>query len=886
MKGDDVDDDVAAALVALARAGDPGRLRAGWREALAALPPGGGPGDPDPGGGRARAALTDVLVRALLEASGAADAVTCLALGGYGRRELAPHSDIDLLVLRETDGADDPAIEGFVRLLWDAGAQVGHAVRTLDGAAQALGRDLAGATATLEGRLVAGRPAGLAALRGVVADFLARDRDRFVQAKLAEADERHRAHGDTVMLLTPDLKAGRGTARDLQLARLLAALVAPVAPADDDERVLPALAHADAALAAWLELAPDEVAGLDAAGRLLLACRAAVHELSSARGDRLELDLQEAVARRFGHEARGGRLPVEVFMDEVYRAARLVDRVLARCRLRLAPPGPPRRARPLATGVASVGDEVVLDPPAPTAAATLAELFRQALRGRRRLTPRTLEEVRRAVDALGPAALRADVEVARGFREVLGGVKGVAQVVRAMHEAGYLGAVMPEVGALECLSQADPYHAYTVDEHTLAVMRALEGPLAGAPEREDELREELLHRTTRRDLLRLGVLLHDAGKVGGAPGHTERGAALVPTVAWRLGLSTEEERHVRFLVQEHLTMSRMAEKRDVDAPATVDDLLAVAGRDAERLEHLYLLTVADVRGVSPRAMTRWKDHLLTRLYGHAREALERGGAAPRGPATREEWLALLGGRADPAALEAHLARCGRAYLADVEPDEVLLHLDLAAGLERAGAPQVRCSLDEGCERVWVAARDRAGLFADLCGALTGSGYEILSVTTFARADGVVFDRFAVQPGGAEPAAARWPRLEATIGDVLAGRQAAADLLARRRRREPARPARPRPPVRVRLDDGIAPDLTVVDVSAPDRVGLLHDLARALSAAGCDIRLAKVATKGDRAVDVFHVTGPDGRPLDARARDAVAAALRAAAAGTSDAAPGA
>ncbi|MCO5168309.1 MAG: ACT domain-containing protein [Planctomycetes bacterium] len=867
-------------LLALAGAGDAARLRAGWREALAALPPGGGPDDPDPGGCRARTDLTDVLVTALLEASGAAGAVTCLALGGYGRRALAPRSDVDLLVLRP-EGAPDAGVEAFVRLLWDAGAQVGHAVRTLDGAEQALSRDLAAATATLEGRLVAGRPEGLLDLRAAVTRFLARDRDRFVQAKLAEADERHRAHGETVMLLTPDLKAGRGAARDLQLARLLAALVAPAPVGDDDERVLPALARADDALAAWLDLAPDEVEALGHAGRLLLACRAAVHDLSAGRGDRLELDLQEAVARRLGHEARGGRLPVEVFMDGVYRAARLVDRVVGRARLRLSPPGPPRRARPLAPGVASLGDEVVLDPPRADGPATLAELFRQALRGRRRLGPRTLEDVRRAVDTLGPAALRADVEVTRGFREVLGGVKGVAQVVRAMHEAGYLAAVMPEVGALECLSQADPYHAYTVDEHTLAVMRALEGPLEGAPEREDELREELLHRTPRRDLLRLGVLLHDAGKVGGAPGHTERGAALVPTVAWRLGLSTAEERHVRFLVQEHLTMSRMAEKRDVDAPATVDDLLAVVGRDPERLEHLYLLTVADVRGVSPRAMTRWKDHLLTRLYGHARDALEGGGAAPPRPATPPEWLALLEGRADPAALADHLARCGRAYLADVEPDEVLLHLDLALALEAEGAPQVRCSLDEGCERVWVAARDRAGLFADLCGALTGSGYEILSVTTFARTDGVVFDRFAVQPGGDGPAAERWPRLGATIVDVLAGRVAAPDLLARRRRREAARGARPRPPVRVRIDDGIAPDLTVIDVSAPDRVGLLHDLARALSAAGCDIRLAKVATKGDRAVDVFHVTGPDGRPLDAPARDAVAAALRAAAAGAGD-----
>lgn len=873
----------SADLAALARAGDAAALREAWRSALLGLLPGGAPDAPDPGACRARADLTDRLVLAALEASGAQDVVTCVALGGYGRRELAPCSDVDLLLLRLGD--DDAAgarVEALVRLLWDAGAQVGHAVRTLDGVARALERDLSAATATLEGRYVGGPLEGFERLCEVVDRFLVADRARFARAKLAEADERHRARGDTVFLLAPDLKAGRGTARDLQLARLLGALHAP-APGQGERLVLPALADADRRLGEWLDLDAAEVEALGAAGRLLLACRGAVHELSPERTDRLEPHLQEPIAARFGYADRGGRLAVEVFMDDVYRAGRRVDRALRRARLRLEPPPPAFRTRPLAPGVASVGDEVVLvrEPEAGGAppASALAELFRQALRTRRRLSARTLEDVRRAVEAVGPATLRGDAGAARAFREVLAGGKGVAPVVRAMHESGYLAAILPEFGALECLAQADPYHAYTVDEHTLAVMAALEGPLPdGAPaEREDALREELLHRTPRRDLLRLGILLHDAGKVGGAPGHTERGVALVPTVAWRLGLTGDEERHVRFLVQEHLTMSRMAEKRDVDAPSTVEDLLRVVERDVERLEHLYLLTVADIRGVSPRAMTRWKDHLLTRLYEHARAALEGGPALERRPDTVEGWLALLEGRADRAALAAHLERCARAYLVEVEPEEVLLHLGLAGALEREGACQVRCSLDEGCERVWVAARDRPALFADVCGALTGSGYEILSVTTFARQDGVVFDRFAVQPTDDADPSERWPRLAEAIRAVVAGRVRAADLIARRARREPARPPAPRPPVRVRIEDGVASDLTVIDVSAPDRLGLLHDLARALATTGCDIRLAKVATKGSRAVDVFHVTGPDGRPLDEATRTAVAAALRAAAA---------
>lgn len=866
------------ALRDAAREGGAGRLREAWRASLAALGPSAGMHEPDPGACRARAGFTDALVRGLLEATGAAQVATCVALGGYGRRELAPHSDVDLLVLRPESAPAGP-VEDLVRLLWDAGTQVGHAVRTLEGVEQSLGRDLSAATATLEGRFLSGRREDFEALRRVVRAFLARDRDRFLQAKLAEADERHRSRGDTVFLLAPDLKAGRGTGRDLQLARLFAALVvgdakgAGEAAAGDDDLVVPALARADALLGRWLELPEGEVEALGDAGRLLLACRSAVHEASAERGDRLELVLQEPLARRFGYQPRAGRLATEVLMDDVYRAARRIDRVLGGCRLRVAPPVPAYRTRPLAPGVSGVGDEVVLDPAQGVGAAALTELFRQALRARRRIGPRTHEDVRRAVAAIGPAVLRADAAALRGLREVLAGGKGVAQVVRAMHESGYLDALLPEFGALECLAQADPYHAYTVDEHTLAVMRALEGPEDRPPEREDHVREELLHRTTRRDLLRLGVLLHDAGKVGGALGHTERGVALVPTAAARFGLTPDEERHVRFLVAEHLTLSRMADKRDVDARSTLDDLLKVVDGDPERLDHLYLLTSADVSGASPQAMTRWKDHLLTRLYQRAREALEGGGPATRRPETLEGWAALLGPRvADRAALERHLRLCGRGYLVDVEPDEVLLHLELATALEGArGLCEVRCSLDENCERVWIAARDRPALFADLCGTLTGCGYEILSVTTYARDDGVIFDRFAVLPRDPEAPAERWVTLEETIRAALEGRTRVADLIARRARREPARAAGPPPPVRVRLDNDIAPDLTVVDVSAADRVGLLHDLARALSGAGCDIRLAKVVTKGNRAVDVFHVTR-DGRPLDETARRAVRDAL--------------
>lgn len=870
---------------------------------LARLGPSPGPDDPDPGGCRARSDQADALVRELVTARGAGELLV-LAVGGFGRRELAPRSDLDLLLVlpdAPSGGTQDrsarDAAAALVQALWDAGAELGHAVRTLEGVSEALARDLHAASALLEGRRLSGPEATWQALRARVGLWLARDGERFVAAKLCEAAERHRARGPQVGALSPDLKQGRGTLRDLQLLALLAALRADPGPEPGsqlgpqdapagqagagEDLVRPGLRDPLHTLAAAAGLEPAARAQLAADRALLLAARAALHELGP--DERLDPQRQVLLAARFGYRDQGHRLAVEVFMDAIYRAAWRIDRLLRRESL----PGPPPAPLPGA------------DLPPRARARAIMGLFLAAQLGDQRLGLSVQEQVRAALrgpGGLAPDALRADPALAADLRRLLTPARGVAAPLRDMHEAGWLGALLPEVAALECLSQADPYHAWTVDEHTLAVMDALERPLAtgqadgargepgAAGEREEQLRAALLARTDARDLLRLGVLLHDAGKVGGAVGHVERGAALVADAAARLGLAPREERHVRFLVAEHLSLSRLVDKQDVDAPATLEALLGLVDRDPLRLDHLYLLTCADVSGVSPTALTRWKDHLLTRLYERARAALAAPDAGP-GQGARGDGaaglLARLEGRgADPASLRAHLARCGRDYLTEVEPEEVLLHLELLAELEGQGAgPQacaVRCRDEAAAERVWVAARDRPGLFADLCGALSGAGYEILGARTLAREE-LVFDEFALHPVEAreQPAPARWARLEQALRGVLEGRVRAADLLAARVRRAPRDadgPSFPPPPVRVRISGESSPRTTLVDVSAPDRVGLLHDLARALTEAGCNIRLARVATKGNRAVDVFHVTDRAGAPLEAAACAGLEAAL--------------
>lgn len=856
-----------------------------------------GPRSTDPGSRRARTARVDALVRDLFAKHVASPGLfaalgqgfALVATGGYGRGELAPRSDVDLLVLRRDD-VDPAPVPGFLRALWDQGLEVGSAVRSLEQTDKALASDLAGATATLQGRLLAGDRPLFDELVRRTETFLAASAGRFVRAKLDEASERLAKRGGTIFLLDPDLKEGRGTLRDLELARLLAGLApwlgieeARVEPSDGF--VLRGLPRADAALDRWLGLGADRLRTLERAEALIAAAREAVHELEPVRSERLATPIQETIARRFGYRERAGRLGVENFLRDIFLAAKAIDRTLrlARDRIERALDSARRsvRTRRLARGITASGSELSLDAQAVTFE-NAAEVFLLAQRTKRDVSLGTREAIHRllASDEAAVERFRSEPEIVRAFRGVLAGATHVAATLRAMHDSGYLDELLPEFGALDCLAQADPYHAYTVDEHTLAAVAALEGEPAAPdggtlverlpPEREDRIREDLLHRTEHRDLLRLGVLLHDAGKTGGNLGHVERGVALVPEAARRLGLSLDEERHVRFLVEHHLTLSRLVDERDVDAPETRAQLLQACERDPLRLDHLYLMTAADVRAVSPRAFTRWKDALLTRLWESARQEALSGEPAPRrahdDEGVTEALLPRLPAGVGEDDLREHLALCPRPYLVECDPEEILIHLELLPPLRGGATAAVRVVEEDGFDRLYVGTRDRPRLFGALCGALAAEGLDIVAAQAFTRKDGIVLDRFAVIPDGGSglhPPAERWEAVRRTIERVLAGEDPD-PLIAARARRVTAAERSPasgrRPPVRVRVSNKISAHTTIVDVTAPDRPGLLHELAAALSDAALDIRLAKIATKGDRAIDVFYVTTTEGEKV--------------------------
>jgi [protein-PII] uridylyltransferase len=817
---------------------------------------------------RALAEFADSALDALFESErlaleGAPPPLALLATGGYGRRELAPCSDVDLLILHR-GAADRKAAEAlatrFFQALWDLGFEVGHAVRSLEEVARTLTRDLVTATALLDARRISGDESLARELHEVGDDFLAKFGAGFLRAKLEEAEERYRRRGAVAYLSEPNVKESRGALRDIELLRLFER--AGVSPAIDDDARL----------------------DVEDAHERLLETRLLMHLLEGKKQDRLGFDLQPRVAEAFGFRDSRHERAVEAFMADYFRSAKAVERALGLARFALerrsAERGdefaPAERPRRLTDRLVAVGGRIELAAEGALASASdlvpALELFLHAQREKLEPTEAAIEAVRRLLPRVDDRARESPAH-AKVFRDLLGGRNRVGAALRAMHRAGLLGEYLPEFGTLDGLWQQDPYHDFTVDEHSLRAIDALER-FGESAEREDLLRVEVLGNVRRLDVLRLGVLLHDMGK-GKGGGHVQVGVAMVPEVARRLGLDVDEGRLVRFLVEAHLEMSRTTEQRDFTSPETLARFAALCG-DEERLDMLYLLTVADIRAVGAHAFPRWKDALLTSLYQLTRDFLRAGGKAHAwtAEARREEVLRRLPEGLAAADLDRHLELAPRRYPLEVEPFDIAIHLRLVRDLERGRDPATAYIVEGPLRHFWVCTRDRPRLFASVAGCIAAKGANIISADAYTRTDGVVLDKLTIVPGPGQAEDEQfWEGLEKLLADVFAGRQAVDKVVAEARARVPyhARREGPPRPTIVKASNKLSDRYTVVDVGAEDRPGLLYDIARRLSELGLDIHYSKISTRANRAADVFYVSR-DGAKVKEEEFEAIEAAF--------------
>ncbi len=731
---------------------------------------------------RGLAAATDALVRAFVEHHAPRPrGFAVLAVGGYGRGELCPSSDWDLVVLARRRSTDVQALAGSLgALLWDAGGTVNLTLRTPRGAREAMDRDHTLASTLHDHRFLAGDPGVGAVLTAETLPAFLRERGgEFVRAKAEEARLRRARFGGTPAGLEPDVKESPGGLRDVHAVRWLTALRPP---------------------------GPDGGA-LEGALDTILRFRIEMHLLAGRKQDILDLGTQMELVRRWGEQAESE--------SEVQKEAQEHIRVMSSWFRAAKEAG---RACDRALGCDPVPEGL----------------------------PRTTEGLRALLSSSGPAA----------------------PALRALHGEGSLASLLPEFEAQVALPQADPYHAWTVDEHVLRALEALDGILRGRGPEGLRLSREAAALPSPL-VLRLALLLHDAGKVRGSRGHAARSVELVRGAPERLGLSPAEAREVLRLVETHTALgeaSALAVHGD-EAPVR---FAAEAAGSPEGLRLLLLHTAADIAGVGRGAWTGWRAAQLLEFHGRVEAVLRGLPAFPPdlGGALRE---ALPPGRWPEVA--DLLRRAPFLYASTVEPRRARMHLDLLRRRSRRGAPAVAAAEERpGALDLLVAAGDRPHLFADLAGALTLEGLDILSADAHTLEGGVALDSFTVRL----PVPSRRGALRA-LEEAAAAPPAS---LAPRVRRFASRiPAAARPPgrggVEVRRVDSGDGSAAGFRVECPDRPGLLHDLARALADAGCDLHQVRVATLGPRALDAFRVTR-GGRPPDpGPASESLLASLRAA-----------
>jgi len=817
----------------------------------------------------------------LVAADAAADGLEAtplvvMALGGYGRGELHPLSDVDLMVVY--DGEMSPYVQRMMQellySLWDLGLHVGHSLRSLDDCVAMARTDFPSRTSMQEARFLAGERRLFARFQRVLREnVFRRDFAQFLETTLVERDARYRKHGASPYIGEPNVKESAGGLRDMHTAMWLGA-------AKFGARTLRELT--DKGL-----ITPREQAAADAALTFLWRVRNELHFFSGHKNDVLTRDLQPRIAKNLGYENDETTLGVERFMRDYYLHARVIHRVskrlIARCQETLSRRGSAerrQRQQALADGLVFFDGRLHLADRDPSQLRTDPARLMKVFWHLHRLGCELSLDLERAIEDslhLVDEAFRRSDGVRELFLDVCRTWGRAAQTFSEMHELGLLGRYLPEFGALTCLVQYDVYHKFSADQHSLLAVEHLEA-LAPGQSAESEGAAHVLSEVEKPELLMLGMLLHDIGKAKGH-GHVAKGIPLVRELTARVGLQAADGAAVEFLVAHHLTMSHVAQRRDIDDPKTITDFAAAVG-DPSRLRMLYLLTYADMRAVGPGVLTPWQARILHELYARTLASLT-GGRVARPSRTRlaERLHAAAKGEVDLQAVKAHLAMMTDRYLESTSVQRMAEHLRMLDGL---GESPVVTALfhhpDLGSSDLVVVTRDLPGLFALIAGTLAASDVNIISAQIHTRADGIVIDTFQVNDpaGDVIGSPAHWARTLDALRAVLTGEQTVPALLARRRAagREATGPGGPS---KIALDNQLSDTATVIEVKCPDRLGLLYLITKTLAGLGLDIVSARIATEIDQAFDTFYVQDREGRKIEdpetlERARAALEQAL--------------
>jgi [protein-PII] uridylyltransferase len=849
----------------------------------------------------ARSVMIDLILRSILEgvkqaspqfAGGSAPVVTLVAIGGYGRAELNPHSDIDIMFLHESDmvsgGKARPAlaelVDGTLYSLWDLGFKVGHSVRSIDDCVKVANNDMQSKTALIEARRITGDEAIFDQFgRNILAKCVLGHENEYIQMRLEDQATRRKKYGNSAFMQEPNIKNGCGGLRDYQNLLWMAYFKYRTRTlADLEEREM---------------ISAGERKQLETAYGFLLRVRNELHYYLDRASDVLGRSLQPSIAANLGWHDRSPGKRLEAFMREFYGHTRNIDLITRTVEQRLALfPPPPKRLLSFARNIFRSRSNKVPEATVDglkfsdgEVRATSSGIFRDSPKRLMRvflhmqqkglkLHPATAQLIRNQLFLVNNS-FRCDPHVRATFLEILDQRGNVAPILRAMHEVGLLGKFLPEFGRLTCLVQLEFYHQYTADEHTLMCIEKLD-QIWNAKTPPYSAYAEISRGVENAYLLYLALLLHDSGKAFRTGRHEQIGGQAAHSVSRRLDLDGAKSHTLRLIIENHLAMVQISQRRDLDDPTVINNF----ARQIQNTENLVLLTLhtfADSMGTSDQLWNGFKDSVLWQLYHKTRQLLTGGTEFLLAEVRQRELLIEEVQRTapptfDPAEIQAHFNNLPPRYcqindakeiLGDVTQVHRFIQLQLSEAEDNALSPIITWhnERDRGYTTVKLCTWDRERLFTQITGCLSAAGFNILGAEILTRADGIILDTFYITDARTGELANREERekFENLVQKILTGAPVDLPALIAKVRSAPAifkSLEGERIATVVELDNATSDTRTIVDLQAEDRVGLLYDVSRALAELNVNIHLAKILTEKGAAIDTFYVAERDGSKL--------------------------
>ncbi len=781
-----------------------------------------------------------------------------IALGGYGRAEMNPRSDLDLMFFYENIGKNAARViaDRMLYLLWDLRLDVGYSVRSSDDCLEE-SRDSTVRSALLDARLVAGNQALFDHYSLTVGRvMLNQDTQRFIKLKLEERTGRKIKYGSSVYLLEPNLKEGEGGLRELQEALWIARVKFKASGLKE--------------LLKKGVFNEQDVQEYNDALDYLWKIRNFLHFKGQRKSDQLTFEQQQLLAEFLGYRKKRRTSAVEQFMQEYYAHAIQVEHLSAK--LILAATQPSTRPkdnvfnffgrRNLENGFyiirgelrAKVDQQLLEDPVLMMIAFELAQKHEVQL-------CLELKQLIRDNSHLINDKIRRSRRINHSFMQILRHSKGASEILRKMHHLQFLNAFIPEFKNIYCQVQFDLYHIYTVDIHTLFAVKEMEKLWRGEYQQNHPLLTEVASHIEKRELLLLAILFHDIGK-GSGKNHSVRGAEMIPTIARRLRLNREDSQRLEFLVLNHLQMAHISQRRDLQDVKMITQFAELMGM-SENLRMLYLLTFADIKAVGPDVWSEWKGSLLRELYEKTYDALEKNEfyQEKRSEKIRNRKRNIRKALQDDfseSRINKAINSLHTRYLMSYRSQEIVPHLRLALSRgKKTLAMQIEHNREAEYTELTLATIDSPGLFSQIAGVMAAHSINILGAQIHTRKTGAVLDILQVTSpiGGVVEKPQKWARIENELCAVLEGRTFVETLFAKRQEPDYLKASTQHPQKRnmVEIDNDVSDRYTVIDIFATDKIGLLYEITRTLNELGLYTAVSKISTKVDQVADVFYVS---------------------------------